>query len=401
MKKLSTTILIVFIILISIFTGYENPGIVEIPKTKIKYILKKLGIKKNFHIKEETIDKIEVSANTEDFFANSFVLEIQKVKNIKGKTAGVFFDKKNVIIFTQNGERIEKNKITEINLPSDFTVNNEGGVRSVISFNSKYYALLSRNSFGCNYASLLEIKNQNEIFSTKCIPDKKKINFAGLGGAYTFLNEKLFLSVGTPTHHSEIIDFLAQNKKSLFGKILVLNINKKEKNKLDFSIYSYGHRNPQGLVEINEKLYSTEHGPHGGDELNLIKQNTNYGWPLVSLGTRYGGKSYKKKSKVFENPIFTFLPAVAPSSLNVCPSNLKAYYKNYTCLLGLTLREMSMVIYLLDKDKKLFSVEKIPLDKRLRHFGINKKSKLYVNNDYFYFSSDKDGLYRAIFKNFR
>jgi hypothetical protein len=62
---------------------------------------------------------------------------------------------------------------------------------------------------------------------------------------------------------------------------------------------------------------------------------------------------------------------------------------------------MSMVIYLLDKDKKLFSVEKIPLDKRLRHFGINKKSKLYVNNDYFYFSSDKDGLYRAIFKNFR
>ena len=75
--------------------------------------------------------------------------------------------------------------------------------------------------------------------------------------------------------------------------------------------------------------------------------------------------SYEKSSNIFESPIYTFLPAVAPSSLNACPTNLKKYYKNYTCLLGLTLREMSLMIYLLDKDKRLFSVEKIPLDKRL------------------------------------
>ncbi len=402
MKKFSTTIFIILIILISIFTGYENPALVEVPKKKVKYILKQLGFKKNFHIKEDKIDKLETSTKKEEFFANSFVLEIEKIRNIKGKTAGIFFDQKNnMVVFTQNGEKIENNKITEINLPIDFTVKREGGVRSVISFNSKYYGLLSRNSFGCNYASLLDVKNQDEIFKTECLPDKEKVDYAGLGGAFAHLNEKLFLSVGTPTHESEIIDALAQDKKSLFGKILVLNLAKDEKNKLEFSIYSHGHRNPQGLVEINGELYSTEHGPHGGDELNLIKQNSNYGWPIVSLGTRYGGKSYEKSSNIFESPIYTFLPAVAPSSLNACPTNLKKYYKNYTCLLGLTLREMSLMIYLLDKDKRLFSVEKIPLDKRLRHFGINEKSKLYVKNNFFYFSSDKDGIYQAIFKDFR
>ncbi len=76
MKKFSTTIFIILIILISIFTGYENPALVEVPKKKVKYILKQLGFKKNFHIKEDKIDKLETSTKKEEFFANSFVLEI-------------------------------------------------------------------------------------------------------------------------------------------------------------------------------------------------------------------------------------------------------------------------------------------------------------------------------------
>lgn len=396
---------IIVLILISVFAGYENPKLVEIPKTKIKYFLKKFGIRDSFII-DSNQSNIQLKNNTstkEEIFANSFTLEIEKIKNLKDKkTAGIFFkDDENYTIFTQNGEKIIKNDIREINLPIDFTLEKNGGVKSVIYFDSNYYALLSRKSLGCNYASLINLREQLEVFTTKCIPDKSEVDFAGLGGAYTYFEDNLILSIGTPTHLSEEINDLAQEDDSLFGKILILSKNSKNKNLLDVSIFSKGHRNPQGLVKVNNFIYSTEHGPQGGDEINLIEQNQNYGWPIVSLGTRYGGKSYQKSLKNYQEPIYSFLPAVAPSSLNECPKNLKEFYKKYTCLLGLTLREMSIIVYLFDKDNRLISSEKILIEKRLRNFGLNDNSKLFVKDNFFYFSADNDGIYKGIFQNFR
>ena len=95
------------------------------------------------------------------------------------------------------------------------------------------------------------------------------------------------------------------------------------------------------------------------------------------------------------------MPAIAPSSLNECPQNLKFYYKDFTCLIGLTLRDMSVVIYLLDENNKLISLEKILIKKRLRHFGVDKGAKLYSEKNNFYFSADNDGIYEAKFKNFK
>lgn len=60
------------------------------------------------------------------------------------------------------------------------------------------------------------------------------------------------------------------------------------------SIWSYGHRNPQGLVfDLNGNLWDTEHGPRGGDEVNLIAPGKNYGWPIVSFGFNYNGRPFK------------------------------------------------------------------------------------------------------------
>lgn len=397
-------IIVSFVISISIFAGYENPKLVEIPKKQIKYFLKKLGIIDTFFIKKNDKEKIDekVESIKEDFFGNSFTLEIEKIKNLDRKTAGLFFDDQdNIIIFTQNGEKIYKNQISEINLPIDFTFENDGGVRSVINFNLNYYALLSRKSFGCKFASLINIKNQLEVIKTECLPDKKNVDFAGLGGGYSQIKDDLYLSIGTPTHYSEDIDNLAQNEKSLYGKILILKPSKENDSYLDFTIFSSGHRNPQGLTEIDGTLFSTEHGPQGGDELNVIKKNYNYGWPIVSLGTRYGGKSYEKDSTLYKQPIYSFMPAVAPSALNSCPDNLQKYYKEYNCLIGLTLKEMSIIIYLINSKNKVISIEKIFLDKRMRNFALNSRSKLYVNKDHFFFSSDKEGIYKAVFKDFR
>ena len=88
-----------------------------------------------------------------------------------------------------------------------------------------------------------------------------------------------------------------------------------------------------------------EHGPQGGDEFNKIIYGKNYGWPIVSLGTQYGdGGSYSQDhtSFNFEEPMYSFIPAVAPSSLNKCPKNITNYYKNNNCLMGLSLKAMSI-----------------------------------------------------------
>jgi glucose/arabinose dehydrogenase len=77
---------------------------------------------------------------------------------------------------------------------------------------------------------------------------------------------------------------LPQNRNSLAGKILRVNDDGStpEDNPFDNLIYSYGHRNPQGLAwDNNDNLWSTEHGPTGQDEINLIEAGNNYGWPII------------------------------------------------------------------------------------------------------------------------
>ena len=312
-KKLLSGLFIFVIIVVSAFATYENPDLVEVPKKNIKYFLKKIGIIDSFLIEEQKKkvinEKIKIK---EEFFANSFTLEIEKIKSLNGKTSGLYFDNnKNLTIFTQNGEKIKKNKIEEINLPLNFTTDNEGGVRSVIYFNKKYYGLISRKKINCYYSSLINIKTQATIFDTKCIPDKKAVNFAGLGGAFEYFNNNLLISVGTPTHNSDVIDNLSQNTDYLYGKMILLENLENLNEKTSIKIFSLGHRNPQGLTKINNILFSTEHGPQGGDELNKIKQYKNYGWPVISLGTRYGGKSYDNKyGEKYENPIFSLVVAL-------------------------------------------------------------------------------------------
>ncbi|WP_421864389.1 PQQ-dependent sugar dehydrogenase [Motiliproteus sp.] len=85
-------------------------------------------------------------------------------------------------------------------------------------------------------------------------------------------------------------------------------------------IWSYGHRNPQGLAfdPLTQRLWAIEHGPRGGDELNLILPGANYGWPLVSYGKEYwaplqvGEGTHREGT---EQPAKVYIPSIAPSSL--------------------------------------------------------------------------------------
>jgi len=87
-------------------------------------------------------------------------------------------------------------------------------------------------------------------------------------------------------------------------------------------IWSYGHRNPQGLVydSATGRLWETEHAPHGGDELNLIRPGRNYGWPVIGYGVNYGSGTEIHETRYhegMEQPAAFWVPSIAPSGLMI------------------------------------------------------------------------------------
>lgn len=87
------------------------------------------------------------------------------------------------------------------------------------------------------------------------------------------------------------------------------------------AIWSYGHRNPQGLAfGLDGRLWDTEHGPRGGDELNLVQRGKNYGWPLVSFGINYSDAPFRTpwptEGQDFVMPVYVWLPSIAACGLD-------------------------------------------------------------------------------------
>jgi len=91
------------------------------------------------------------------------------------------------------------------------------------------------------------------------------------------------------------------------------------------AIYSYGHRNPQGILKHYKtgKIWVHEHGPMGGDEINIIQNGKNYGWPLVTYGIDYDGKKISDKTSApgIVEPIHYWLPSIAPSGMTFVTSD--------------------------------------------------------------------------------
>ncbi|MEO0527121.1 MAG: PQQ-dependent sugar dehydrogenase [Bacteroidota bacterium] len=86
------------------------------------------------------------------------------------------------------------------------------------------------------------------------------------------------------------------------------------------AIYSFGHRNPQGLIKHPEtgQMWNHEHGPRGGDEINIIKKGANYGWPQITYGINYSGSSITDKTEMpgMEQPLYYWVPSIAPSGMD-------------------------------------------------------------------------------------
>ncbi len=92
------------------------------------------------------------------------------------------------------------------------------------------------------------------------------------------------------------------------------------------SIYTYGHRNVQGLTlnKTSGKLWSHEHGPRGGDEINIVIKGANYGWPVISYGINYDGTTFtdKLEQEGMEQPVHYWVPSIAPCGMTFVESDI-------------------------------------------------------------------------------
>lgn len=173
-----------------------------------------------------------------------------------------------------------------------------------------------------------------------------------------------------------------QSDSSDIGKTLFINLENNEK-----IIFSKGHRNPQGLLKIDdENIISTEHGPYGGDELNRIIFGENYGWPIASYGSSYTKhrnkfkrESYKKSHEDynFQEPIYSFVPSIGISKIIRLPDTFSKNWQDNFLLSSLNGGSLYRIKF--DKSyKKILFMEKIFIGKRIRDLKYLENSNSLV-----------------------
>ena len=162
-----------------------------------------------------------------------------------------------------------------------------------------------------------------------------------------------------------------------FWKIIFINLSDGE-----YQIFSKGHRNPQGIAVKDEIIISTEHGPRGGDEINKIIYNKNYGWPIASYGNSYENKNltYKKshEENFFEEPIFVFLPSIGISELIILPNEFDEKWNNNALVSSLNGRSIYRVKFQNRNFDKVLYTEQIYIGERIRDIKYIKKFEIII-----------------------
>lgn len=148
---------------------------------------------------------------------------------------------------------------------------------------------------------------------------------------------------------------LAQNNSNHAGTVVRLNEDGSIPSDNPFvgtngakaEIWSYGHRNPQGMVRHREtgEIWLHEHGPQGGDEINIIEKGQNYGWPLATFGINYNGTPVSKDTFVEGTvlPVYYWVPSIAPCGMDFYLSDSIPQWKGNLFIGALAGKHLNML----------------------------------------------------------
>jgi glucose/arabinose dehydrogenase len=114
------------------------------------------------------------------------------------------------------------------------------------------------------------------------------------------------------------------------------------------TVWSYGHRNPQGLAfhPVTGELWSAEHGPRGGDELNLVLPGRNYGWPVATFGINYDGTPVSDKTSApgMDSPVAQWTPSIAACAIAFYTGDRFPGWKNDLFVTGLVGKQLRRLV---------------------------------------------------------
>jgi cytochrome c2 len=208
-------------------------------------------------------------------------------------------------------------------------------------------------------------------------------HFGGIqiGGRMGLLSpNELLVAVGDHEHDgANSPELFPQDDTTSYGKTIVINLT-------DFSHqqFSKGHRNPQGLfVDSPDAIWETEHGPQGGDELNLVKRGNNYGWPSATYGTQYGahfwpGDPVPGSHTGYAEPFYSWVPSIGVSSLLVMHGPQFKLWEGDVLIVSL--RDGSLYRARI-RDQRIVMMERIPFGRRLRDITEGSEGQLLMWTD--------------------
>jgi len=285
-------------------------------------------------------------------------------------------------------KRIDSNfkDLVDINY---ITKKTKGIVKNLLIKNNKIYVSYVKKVKDKCFTNAILVANLNfekiifnEFFDTnEC--SIKYSNGAG-GNLSDFKDDKILMTIGDYQSYERTNqkNNNPQNINSLIGKIISIDEKTKE-----YKILSMGHRNPQGLYydKENNIIYSTEHGPQGGDEINVNTSPDgkikNYGWGVSSYGAHYPSADNSEKYKIaplhkshakygFIEPLKYFTPSIATSQIIKTEKFIKIPNKNiiYVGAMGNKIEEGDLSIhqFILDTDLKIEQHNIIPVGERVR-----------------------------------
>lgn len=280
-------------------------------------------------------------------------------------------------------------------LPDDIYVQGQGGLLDV-----KLHPNYRENGWVyLSYSAGTDERNTLKVIRAK-LADNKLIDLEPIltvlpyrdtpvhyGAKMTFLaDQTLLISSGDGFDFRED----AQRLNSLFGKVLRINDDGtvpldnpfvQQRDDQGQKVFTLGHRNPQGLVyDVDRNLvFSHEHGPDGGDEINLIQAGKNYGWPIITYGKDYSGARISPFTEYpgMQQPLVDWTPSIAPSGMTVYQGSLFPQMRGDLLVSTLKSKEIRWVKMRGNKveaQQSLFS----DLNYRFRDVAVHPDGSLYL-----------------------
>ena len=306
-------------------------------------------------------------------------------------------------------EHLESNIIDFISYLEFFSMSKFGLKDILVADNKLYASIIIEKEPRCFTNSILVSQissklNFEEFFSiNECINQYQSDEFNAhqTGGKMALLDEN-HIVLTTGDFRSR---WLAQDSESYFGKILKIHL-------LDasVSVLAKGTRNAQGIYvdQTNDKIWSTEHGPQGGDEINLLNlndQNTNFGWPIASYGGHYGNSRIDKDGNLYEirtreiykkfplykshqnygfnEPVKYFVPSIGIS--DIIKINKSSKFPDSFYIVGAmgrpdnsTDQDMSLSFFKWDQNQ-IEDFQTIPIGERVRDFEVIKEKVFFTS----------------------